>query len=180
MLDLPDDDEVDGFLSSECEIIRAILASRGLGGRVKHYRFSSLASLERYPVYEYDPKFVHISGHGGEHHIEVLGGNLTWTELAEDFLSPRLKPLEGNETRILFVSTCYSSHGVQRILELLPDRFTGAYYFSKDEVPFADTLTTSAMFYRRKELNRPHEKVLASINGYFAKTTKRLFYRNVL
>jgi len=177
MLDLPDDDEVDGFLSSECEIVKAILASRGLASRVKHYRFSSLESVERPPVYEYDPKFVHVSGHGGESHISLLGGSWTWTDLAKDFLEPRLKKLSDSETRILFVSTCFSEKGVDRILTCLPERFTGAYYFSEEKVPFADALTAAAMFYRRKELNKPHAKVLADINGYFG-TKKRLFYKS--
>ncbi|QJW83946.1 hypothetical protein HK414_08135 [Ramlibacter terrae] len=177
LLDLPDDDEVEGFLSSECEIVKAILASRGLGGRIKHFRFTSLQSLERPASYEYDPKFVHISGHGGNHSISLLGGEVTRNDLAEDFLAPRLKVLEGEETRILFVSTCFSEHGVDRILDQIPDRFTGAYYFSEDEVPFADALTAAAMFYRRKELNRPHQKILANINSYFGKK-KRLFYRS--
>lgn len=177
LLDLPDDDEVEGSLSSECEIVRAILASRGLGSRVKHYRFTSLESLDRPASYEYDPKFVHISGHGGQHSVSLLGGHVTWSDLAEDFLAPRLKVLEGEETRILFVSTCFSEHGVDRIFEKIADRFTGAYYFSEDSVPFADALTAAAMFYRRKELNRPHQKILKSINSYFG-TKKRLFYRS--
>lgn len=178
LLDLPDDDEVEGFLSSECEIVRAILASRGLGGRTKHYRFTSLQSLERPATYEYDPKFVHVSGHGGENSISLLGGHVTWNDLADDFLAPRLKVLNDGETRILFVSTCFSRQGVDRILDRIPDRFTGAYYFSEDTIPFADALTAAAMFYRRKELNRPHEKVLMNINSYFGKK-KRLFYRSV-
>jgi hypothetical protein len=33
------------------------------------------------------------------------------------------------------------------------------------------------MFYRCKELNRPHAKVLANINGYFGKK-KRLHYKS--
>ncbi len=178
LLDFPDDEEVDASLSTECEIIKAILVSRRMGGRIKHMRFSSLDSLERVPNYEYDPKFVHISGHGADGYLSLLGGNAPWTDIAEDILAPRLKPLVGVETRILFVSTCHSSAGVDRILNLIPDRFTGAYYFSTDSVPFADALTVASMFYRKKMLNDPHEHVLAAINGYFGRP-KRLFYRNV-
>lgn len=177
LLDLPDEDEVDGFLSSECEIVKSILSSRNLGGRIKHYRFSSLSSFTRPASHQYDPKFVHISGHGGENHISLIGGNMKWTDLAEEFLGPRLKELNDGDTRILFVSTCYSERGVDKIFSALPNYFTGAYYFSEEDVPFADALTTAAMFYRRKEINNPHERILKSINGYFGRN-KRLFYKS--
>lgn len=178
LLDLPDDDEVENSLSSECEIVKAILTSRSLGTRIKHFRFTSLKSLEDHDIYEYDPKFVHISGHGSKDGISLLGGEVSWRDLAEGFLLPRLAALEPEQTRILFVSTCFSEHGVNRLLDFLHDRFTGVYYFNGDEVPFADALTVAAMFYRRKELNRPHQKVLNSINGYFG-GRKRLFYRSL-
>jgi hypothetical protein len=178
LLDLPDDDEVENSLSSECEIVKAILASRGMGTRIKHFRFTSLGSVGDRDRYEYDPKYVHISGHGSTDGISLLGGEISWLDLAEDFLAPRLKVLEEGETRILFVSTCFSEPGLNRLLDMLSDRFTGAYYFNGDTVPFADALTAAAMFYRRKDLDRPHAKVLKGINGYFG-GRKRIHYRSI-
>ena len=113
--------------------------------------------------------------------VRLLDAALALEEVASslppDHESDWYKQFKAGDTRILFVSTCFSENGVDRILAELPDRFTGAYYYSEEAVPFADALTAAAMFYRRKQLNDPHERVLRSINGYFGKS-RRLFYKS--
>lgn len=169
MFDFPSDHEVDVALSTECELIKALLTNRGLGSRLKLMKFSSNESLKKLPNYKYDPKFVHISGHGGTNSLGLIGGSISWNKLCDDVLTKLLDPLEGEETRVLFLSCCHSKDGIDVIKNKMPNYFTGAYFYKPEIIAFATSITISSMFYRKKLLKNPHAAICKNINNFFNK-----------
>jgi hypothetical protein len=169
MFDFPGDHEVDVALPTECELIKALLTNRGLGSRLKLMKFSSGESLKKLQNYKYDPKFIHISGHGGPYSLGLIGGSIRWKNLCDDVLTRLLNPLEEEKTRVLFLSCCHSRDGVDIIKNEMPEYFTGAYFYNNEIVPFATSITISSMFYRKKILKNPHAAICKGINTFFNK-----------
>lgn len=167
LFDFPADHEVDSSISTECEIVKALLVNRGLGSRAKLLRLSSKDSLSKIPNYVYDPKFVHVATHGTRKSIQLLGGSISWKDFAQQVLRPRLKRLKRKQTRILFLSCCSSMSAKNSISRHMNGYFTGIYYFRPKTVKFADSLTVAGMFYRKKSLARPRAAVVKSINDFF-------------
>jgi hypothetical protein len=65
LFDLPSDHEVDGGLSTECDVIKSILHNRAMGGRVKIIRATTKGTLDSLPRYHSKVQFVHLACHGG-------------------------------------------------------------------------------------------------------------------
>jgi hypothetical protein len=167
LIDLPSDHEVDEGLSTECEVIRAILSNRGFRSTVKTARISSSSRFRAWS-WRAHPRvgFVHLATHGGKSGISLIGGNLTWGQVAEKLkiIAPRLP---AGRQRVLSLSCCYSEEGYKALRTLLRRHFTGCYYFGKRRIPFSDAMTTWAMFYKRKTIERPHGAVVDRINSFF-------------
>ena len=85
LLDLPTDHEVDGFLPTECDVVRAILTNRKMGQDVRHVRAMTKSSLvDRLPTKTCDDiRFVHVAGHGNRKGVGLMGDVVPWRELAE-------------------------------------------------------------------------------------------------
>lgn len=167
LLDLPSDHEVDEDLSTECEVIRAILHNRGFKSVVKTTRMSSVDRFESATWRSY-PKigYLHLATHGGKRGIGLIGGRVKWVELAKrlKIAAPKLAP---DQKRVLVLSCCFSEHGYTKLKPLLSGHFTGCYYFSPQRIGFADAMTTWAMFYKHKTINRPHAAIVKRINEFF-------------
>jgi hypothetical protein len=169
LIDLPSDHEVDEGLSTECEVIRAILSNRGFKSVTKTARISSverfgIAAWRSYPSVGY----VHLATHGLESgsSIALIGGTRTWTQVASKLktVAPRLQQ---NRQRVLTLSCCYSENGFRKLKPHLKGHFTGCYYFAVKEVGFSDAITDRAMFYKRKTIARPHRAIVDRINDFF-------------
>ena len=171
LLDLPADHEVDGFLATESEVIRSILANNDSGPQVLLKRISTLGRFRGWsPPKGYKKlRFVHLGTHACREHIHLIGGKVTWEEVAEKLR--RLAPcLPQGEQRALCLSSCFSRDGFQRIRKKLRGHFSGCYYFSSEEIAFADAITVWSMFYLRARQEKPHDtKLLKAINQYFGK-----------
>lgn len=170
LLDFPSDHEVDGSLATECSVINALLANNDLGTRTKHFRLSSLASFKKLPYYSYDPKFVHVACHAGPAGIGLIEGWVTWRKFAEE-LKAILQPLEADHRRILTLSCCHSPAGATELKAHLKGYFTGIYHFHKDKVPFAQAFAVWTMFFLKKDIKNPHEKIRLRINTFFETDT---------
>src|ERR1035437_4881799 len=93
LIDFPSDHEVDDNLSTECETVRAILNNRGFKCVTKTTRLSSLERLNSMTWRAY-PKigYVHLAAHGTKRGIELIGGDMRWSEVAKrlKLIAPRL------------------------------------------------------------------------------------------
>jgi|SRR5579859_494703 len=167
LIDLPSDHEVDDGISTEREVIRAILSNRGFHSVTKTARISS---SERFQSFGWRPYpgvgYVHLATHGLESGIGLIGGKVNWLEVAKK-LKTVAPPLFASRKRVLTLSCCYSTNGYRKLKPLLKNHFTGCYYFAEDEVRFSDALTSWAMFYRKKTIRRPHQAIVSKINDFF-------------
>lgn len=169
LIDLPGDHEVDEGLSTECEVIRAILSNRGFRSVTKTAR---ITTARRFKTFAWKPYsgvgYVHLATHGlkSGKGIGLIGGNVDWVMVANS-LKRIAPPLSGETRRVLCLSCCYSEAGYQALKPLLRKHFTGCYYFSAEEIEFADAITNWAMFYKKKTISRPHRAVVEQINGFF-------------
>jgi hypothetical protein len=169
LIDLPSDHEVDEGLSTECEVIRAILSNRGFHSVTKTARISS---SDRFRSFSWRPYpgvgYVHLATHGLKSGagIGLIGGKVNWSEVAQKLkaVAPRLS---GSRQRVLTLSCCFSQNGYRVLKPLLQNHFTGCYYFADDEIGFSDALTNWAMFYKKKTISRPHKAIVEQINTFF-------------
>lgn len=56
---------------------------------------------------------------------------------------------------------------VDQMASHLKGHFTHAYHFAEETVEFATAMTVWSMFYRKKTLERPLQKVIDPINTFF-------------
>lgn len=167
LIDLPSDHEVDQRLATECEVIRAILSNRGFHSITKTARITSVDRFRKEAFRPYGKVgFVHLATHGSKTGIALIGGSVKWGVVAA-----RLKCvaplLPKNTQRVLTLSCCYSSSGYRSLAPLLKGHFTGCYYFGPKKIGFSDAMTTWAMFYKRKTIQRPHQAIVDRINNFF-------------
>jgi hypothetical protein len=167
LFDLPSDHEVDQGLSTECEVIRAILSNRGFHSVTKTARISSLERFQEEPLRAYQKVgYVHLSAHGSRSGISLIGGDCKWRAVAGRLkaVAPKLKK---DAQRVLTLSCCFSASGYAALSPILKNHFTGCYYFGPNKVGFSDAITTWAMFYKRKTIDRPHAAIVERINEFF-------------
>lgn len=166
LFDLPSDYEIEGGLSTECDIINAVVTNIGLGNRSKTIKVATPATFKSVPLYQYAVQYVHLGCHGGDAGIGMVGGTLSWSETA-DLIKRHLKPLKEGEKRVLCLSYCHSHAGHLNMKDELTGYFTGVYYFEETSVGFATAITVWAMFYARKDLKIPHLKIVNDVNTFF-------------
>jgi hypothetical protein len=166
LFDFPSDHEVDLALPTECEVVWALLINRRLGSRVKLIKATTEERLERLRPYKYAVQFVHVAGHGSPTRLGLLGGSIGLRKAAR-LITGSLRRLRSGEQRVLCLSCCHSKAVFEQMRPRLSGYFTGCYYFSSNIVLFDQSLATWAMFYYRKDLHRPHRKILERVNRFF-------------
>ena len=164
LYDLPSDHEVDLNIVTECDVIRSIISNRKQGKKVKVIR----ASQELHPTNRTNEvKFVHLSGHGNEQGLGLIGGFVKWADVAKQIIAA-VQRLRGRRTRVLCISCCHSEDAVDQMFPHLKGYFTRVYYFSDPKIGFATSMTVWSMFYSEQNLLRP--LVLApKINKFFSR-----------
>src|SRR5689334_630248 len=136
LIDLPSDHEVDAQISTECEVIKAILHNRVLGSRVRHFRASSLENFDCMKMRPYrDCSFVHLGTHGSKSGISLIGGEKSWAKVGERLktIAPLLKRQDKHK-RVLALSCCFSSAGFEALRPALRGHFTGCYHFAEARI----------------------------------------------
>lgn len=169
IFDCPSDHEVDGRLLSESDAIRAVLANRNLGTRLKQVTCTTKKSFNSITPRQYAGiKYVHLGGHGSEKGISFIGGRISWSDIGEK-LTVMFPPLADGDQRVLTLSCCYSSYGVTILKKQLASHFTAIYHFAPEEIEFSTAIATWCMFYLKKELSRPHLSIKKDINKFMGK-----------
>ena len=92
---------------------------------------------------------------------------MRWREVAIQ-IKRHLQPLDGRK-RVIVFSCCYSRTGFKKTRVWLEDYFSGAYFFDQRKIGFPTAMTTWLMFYLKKNIDKPHEKIVAQINRFFRK-----------
>jgi len=177
LIDLPSDHEVDYNLATECQVIAAILHNRGFKSIVKPVRASSVDSFNNLMWRPYSSAgFVHLATHGNRNGVSLIGGDVSWSELAKKLtaVAPKLKK---GQQRVLSLSCCHSAEGYRSLSKRLKNHFTGIYHFQKTKVEFATAMTVWSMFYRKKSIDRPAGRVVDPINEFFGEDV--IVYRSV-
>ena len=154
LIDLPSDHEVDESLSTECQVIHAILANRGFRSVTKTTRMTSVDRFDKAAWRPY-PKvgYVHLAAHGGRQGVGLIGGQVKWWGVAQKLkiLAPRLA---ADQKRVLVLSCCYSSFGYTNLKPLLRNHFTGYHFLHFRLVPLT-TICTATKFYLIERQQRP-------------------------
>ncbi len=165
LLDFPSDHEVEDSLPTECDVIRSVVSNRGEDGKVKHVRATRFEALQKKcPRHPYEHVgFVHVAGHADERGLGLIGDAIGWCELA-DVLKDYCAPLACDQQRVLCLSCCSSAMGVKKLQSILSDWFSGYYYFSKEEVNFADSIAAWSLFYLQKDAEAPMSKLWTENN----------------
>ncbi|WP_153306299.1 hypothetical protein [Desulfatiglans anilini] len=146
IFDLPSDHEVESELATECKTIQSIIHNKGMRARVKRICVASRERFMNYPTYKYSVQFVHIACHGGKSGIGMLGGTVSWAEVSKQIIK-HIRPLSNDEQRIICFSCCHSLDEFKKTKTHLHPYFTGAYIFTEESVPFAESITVWSMFY---------------------------------
>jgi hypothetical protein len=166
IFDCPSDHEVDGAILSESDAIRAVLANRNLGTRLKRVTCTTVSSFRAIGPRAYAGiKYVHLGGHGSKSGIGFIGGSVKWADVA-DKLKSMFPKLKADEQRVLTLSCCYSKAGIVAMKPLLAGHFTASYHFVPDTIGFSTAITTWSMFYLKKKLTRPHLAIKDDINKF--------------
>ena len=189
--DLPDTAEIENGLISEGELIETILAFRRVGSsrplkadckRIRAATNETLLKPKFGKGFQYDPRVVHVSGHGSKQGIEVLGSTVSWPEFALALKSwvtklPKnvlLRSISSRSRRVLFFSCCHSAVPAKKLRELLRGYFSGCFYFVDQNPGLADALAVCAMFYREIDPIYPHSdkrrasmRLVDRINAFF-------------
>jgi len=165
LFDLPGDHEIESALATECKVIESLIHTLQMKARIKRICVASTEKFKRYPTYRYRVQFVHLACHGGEHGIGLLGGTMKWKDVATQ-ITRHLHPLKGDEQRVMVFSCCHSADGFRATKKRFTEYFTGAYYFSRETVPFAFAITIWSMFYLKKKLSKPHGAIVDTINTF--------------
>lgn len=172
LVDLPSDHEIDGGLVTEVQMINAILHNRRLGSRTKVFRATSSDTFNGISHSYKNLGFIHLGTHGSKKGISLIGSEIPWSDVAR-----RLKVIAPNisddKQRVLCLSCCHSRDGYQAMKGHLKGHFTGIYLFKKKKIEFATAMTVWSMFYRKKTIERPAMKIVASINEFFGEEVIR-------
>ena len=167
LLDMPSDHEIEGFVMTECDVIRALLVNKGVGKNVKLIKVTTEESLKNVPHNPYKGiRYVHMSSHGFKKGIGLIGGEVEWEGVAE-WVKKYLNPLSGKQNRVLCLSCCHAEEGVRKMSPVLKGYFNGIYYLSEEATFFSTSMVVWSMFYYRKNQNNP-----TKISGMV--TTKKL------
>jgi len=151
---------------TESEVIRAVISNKSLGGRFKVLKLTTRDSFLRANERRYlGVRYVHLGGHGSPKGIGLIGGSVTWKEVAKKLIAyfPSLKP---GEQRVMTLSCCHSLDGIREMRDTLKGHFSAIYHFKSDEIEFAKAMTIWGMFYLKKRLSRPHGQVMKDINTF--------------
>ena len=188
IIDLPDDGEIATDLVTEGQLIETILGNRRRGkiktplADVKRLRIASKKQFATCPKYSYEPRCVHLGGHGTEDGMLVLGGSVSWNNVAL-FVKDRLKPLppvnelkclRDDSERSVFFSCCESQQGFNKTRSLFHGYFSGAFYLEKKTLGFTEALAISAMFYSKLGDDDQHgvfegDHIVDKINQFMGK-----------
>lgn len=95
----------------------------------------------------------------------MLGGNLSWADAAKQ-ITRHLHKLVDDQQRVMVFSCCHSKDGFEATKAVFKDYFTGAYYFNRENIPFAYAITVWGMFYLKKKLNKPHGAIVEAVNKF--------------
>ena len=172
LYDLPSDHEVEQNIVTECDVIRAIISNKDQGKKVKVIRATSSESFLRHRTAKTkEVKYVHLSGHGNEDGLEFINGMVRWEDVANKITEAiyRLK----SASRVLCVSCCFSKEAVDKMIPHLGGYFTRVYYFTEPEIHFSTTMTVWSMFYKQRNLQLLHSRIVPQINRFFATTSKQ-------
>lgn len=173
IFDCPSDHEIDGKLLSEADAIRAVLANRTLGTRLKQVICTTPASFRSTSPRRYAGiKFVHIGGHASKTSLAFIGGTVGWRDVADKLVALFPKLADG-EQRVLTLSCCYSRNAVTTMKPVLKKHFTAVYHFASDDAEFSTAITTWSMFYLKKELKHPHQALRDEINKFMGNDVLR-------
>lgn len=55
---------------------------------------------------------------------------------------------------------------MKALAEHLVGYFSGGYYFCQETIAFSQAITVWSMFYLKKRLQLPHQKIVAAINAF--------------
>lgn len=166
LISLPSDHEVDRRIPSECDVIRSILVNREHGSLVKEFQATSIANFNGAGWSPYQRiGFVHLAGHANTKGMGLIGGLKRWSEIAKK-LKVVAPVLVSDKKRVLCLSCCHSKAGVKAMTKSLRDHFTGVYYFKKKKIGFAEATTIWSMFYLRKGLANPSDRIADDINEF--------------
>lgn len=170
ILECPSDHEIDGWLPSESDVIRAVLTNKSQGSRLKQVTCSTVQSFNNIPNRTYSgARYVHIGGHGSKTDLGFIGGKLKWGDIAIKLVS-MFPALKSNEQRVLTLSCCHSKTAANVLKPLLNGHFTAIYHFEPEEISFSVAITVWNMFYFKKGLRRPHQAIVNDINTYLGST----------
>ena len=163
LYDLPSDHEVDLNIVTECDVIRSIISNRKQGKKVKVIRATQVLPATRRTN---EVTYVHLSGHGNEQGLGLIGGFVEWEYVAKH-IKEAVPRLTGQRKRVLCVSCCHSEDAVDQMLPLLKGHFSRVYYFNDPKIGFAASMTVWSMFYSQQNLSRPR-RLWPEINKFFA------------
>jgi len=166
VIDCPSDHEIDGSLVTESQTIRAVLANKNLGSRLKIIRCTTADSFACLPNRVYSGiRYVHLGGHGSRKGLEFIGGQIPWAKVAQKLtrVLPRLKQ---GERRILTLSCCYSTDGIESMKPYLMGHFSAAYHFVPKKIGFSQAITVWSMFYLKKKISQPHAAIVKKLNRF--------------
>ncbi len=160
LIDLISDHEVEGRLSTECDLIYTIVSNRGLEGEVDHIVATRFKALQEQRPDRPSEKvsFVHVAGHGNDRGVGLIGDSVSWVEFAEE-LKNYCSPLKPKRKRVLCLSCCHSEKAVKTLRRSLDAWFSGYYFFSKEKIGFAETIAAWSVFYLQKDAKRPMGKL---------------------
>ena len=165
LFDLPGDHEIEAALATECKVIESLIHNLNMKARVKRICVASTDKFKSYPTYKYRVQFTHLACHGGKSGIGMLGGTMSWADVAKQIVR-HLHKLKTDEKRVMVFSCCHSEDGFKATKKTLSGYFTGAYYFKREKIPFAYAITVWTMFYLKKRLSKPHSAIVKSINDF--------------
>ena len=158
LLDMPSDHEIEGFVMTECDVIRALLVNKGVGKSVKLIKFTTEESLGNIPQKPYKGiRYVHMSSHGLKNGIGLIGGRVEWKRVA-NWINEYLEPLSDKQTRALCLSCCFAEEGVKKMRPILKDYFNGIYYLSEEGQFFSTSMVVWSMFYYHKKKYSPTKR----------------------
>lgn len=166
LLDSPSDHEVDDSVVTECDVIKAIVSNKDEGQKVKLVKSTTKDRFSRPPVPLKSVTYVHLSGHGNEKGLCLIGGSVKWKDVAKQ-IAKSVKKLTNDQQRVLCISCCYSKEAAAKMTRNLSDYFTAIYYFREKKVTFAKAMAVWPMFYHEKDLSNPEKPIVKRINKFF-------------
>ncbi|WP_211209886.1 hypothetical protein [Uliginosibacterium gangwonense] len=158
---------------SESDTIRAVLANRNLGTRLKQVTCTTVDSFKAVMPRQYAGiRYVHLGGHGSKAGLGFIGGAISWVDIGKKLIA-MFPTLPEGQQRVLTLSCCYSRDGATALAKTLKGHFTAIYHFVPEKIGFSTAITTWSMFYLKKKLVHPHSAVKDSINKFMGEDILR-------